>query len=76
MPTKLKRLLKPTEQVVKVDCPLSFGEIKQRHRDYHRLSTKRFSRRTLNAWTRPASLTYCGKQYEIEVNFCVNPFCQ
>lgn len=73
---KLKRLSDKTVSKVKVIPPITQEEINQREIDYTTLSKMEFSRKYGYLLYTPVELVIDKKSYNIQTNFCANPFCK
>ena len=73
---KLKRLSDKTVSKVKVIPPITEEEINQREIDYTTLSKMEFSRKYGYLLYTPVELVIDKKSYNIQTNFCANPFCK
>lgn len=73
---KLKRLNQKNESDVQIECPVSEIELKNRAIDYPNLSLMDFSKRYRSQLYKPTKLTIDNKNYDIQANFCTNPYCR
>lgn len=74
--TKIKRLATTTDPVCLIDPNITSTEMKQREVDYDTLSDKKMKTTYINSAFRPVYLHWKGKAYDIQLNFCSNPFCK
>lgn len=74
--SKMRRLLTVNDDLVTVLIPVSNEELKIREELYDKLTPMQFSKRLIDSWTEPVTLIYQGEKYEIQMNFCSNPFCR
>ncbi|MFC4802122.1 insertion element protein [Neobacillus sp. GCM10023253] len=74
--TKIKRLSAKTDNIVNVLSPVSQEEILDRIKNYPLMEPKKFAKRYHHHVYLPTSFIWNGKQYDIEYNFCINPFCK
>lgn len=72
---KLKRLLNNTEQVVEIEVPVSDNELLERKKMYETLPPNRFATKYRAPLFRPVKISMNGKQYTIQMNCCINPYC-
>ena len=73
---KLKRLSDKTVSNVKVIPPITQEEVNEREIDYATLSKMEFSRKYGYLLYSPVELVVDKKSYNIQTNFCANPFCK
>lgn len=71
---KLKRLATPNDKTVEISEPITPDELLDRHLQYPLLSPRHFARK-FNKLYEPVSLSYDSKRYDIQFNYCTNPFC-
>jgi transposase-like protein len=74
--TKIKRLANTTDPICRIDPNITSTEMKQREVDYDTLSDKRMKTTYIHYAFRPVRLHWKGKAYEIQVNYCSDPFCK
>jgi hypothetical protein len=74
--SKLKRIAKLDDSVVKIKCPISQQEINERTLDYPVMTPFQFSKKYSDMLFKPVPITYKGIEYNIQMNFCSNPFCK
>lgn len=72
---KLHRLSNKTISKIKVISPVSEEEIKEREINYKTLSKLQFSKKYNYLLYTPVELVIEDKTYNIQTNFCPNPFC-
>ena len=72
---KLKRLATKEDNLVAVFSPLSMSEIAERNKDYNLLSPKQFGTKYKDLLFAPTQFTWNGVVYEIQYNYCGNPYC-
>jgi hypothetical protein len=73
---KIKRLAKPTDPICHIDTHISPAELSQREKDYNTLSDKKMKTKYRQEAFRPVHLHWNETEFEIQVNFCSNPFCK
>lgn len=76
MRTKIKRLATTTDLICHIAPNISPPEMKQRVTDYDTLSDKKMKTSYINYLFRPVHLHWKDKTYEIQLNYCSNPFCK
>ncbi|WP_449536411.1 insertion element protein [Ferdinandcohnia sp. Marseille-Q9671] len=74
--TKIKRLATATDLICRIDPNITSIEMKQREADYYTLSDKKMKTTYINYAFRPVHLQWKGKTYEIQLNYCSDPFCK
>jgi hypothetical protein len=74
--TKIKRLTSTSDLICRIDPNITPTEMKQREVDYDTLSDKKMKTTYINYAFRPAHLHWKGKTYEIQMNYCSDPFCK
>ncbi|MBT2724766.1 insertion element protein [Bacillus sp. ISL-46] len=74
--TKIKRLATTTDLICRIDPNITSKELKQREEDYDTLSDKKMKTTYINYTFRPVHLYWKGKTYEIQLNYCSDPFCK
>lgn len=68
------RLATPGDRVIAVEAPLSPEEVRARKRDRSTLTPYKYSQAHRITF-RPVRITFEGRQHDIQLNYCVNPFC-
>lgn len=74
--SKLKRLIPKDKSVVEVECPISADEMLDRQLHYNLLSPIKFAKRYHGMLFRPTNFIWNGHKYEMQYNYCTNPFCE
>jgi len=72
----LKRLSTIDDDIVVVQSPIPSDEITQRANNYPLLSPNQFAKKYGKQLFQPVSFQWNGKEYQIQYNFCTNPFCK
>ena len=73
----IKKLMKDEiNSLVSVAGPFSDAEIHQRHDEYNKLPAEEFQKKYRSLIYRPAIISIDGKDFEIQLNKCNNPFCK
>lgn len=73
---KIKRLATSNDPICSVETNISESELAQREKDYKTLSDKRMKTKYIQQAFRPVHLHWGEKNFEIQLNFCSNPFCK
>ena len=72
---KLKRLATKADGVVIVHQPVPDEEMDSRKADYLLLSPVAFAKKYRHGLFQSTQIEYRDKKYEIQMNFCTNPYC-
>ncbi len=72
----MKRLATRADGLVKAESPVDETELQSRSADYSILNPKQFAQKYRSAMFSPVKCSLDGEEYEIQVNFCTNPFCR
>lgn len=73
---KIKRLATPTDIICTIDPNIPTIEVAEREENYNTLSDKKMKTHYINYAFRPVHLHWNDKEYEIQLNFCSDPFCK
>jgi transposase-like protein len=76
MPKLIKRLATYDDIKVHVNGPFSRSDIAMRHVEYKKLSADDFRKKYRHYLYAPSLIEIDGKQHELNMNFCCNPFCK
>lgn len=73
---RIKRLANPTDPLCHIDTKITLTELVQRNRDYGSLSDKKMKTSYIQSTFRPVHLEWNRTNYEIQLNYCSDPFCK
>ncbi|MEK5444433.1 insertion element protein [Fredinandcohnia sp. FSL W7-1320] len=73
---KLKRLTNKNDGIIEVMVPVSEEERLKREMDYPSIPDNRFATKFRNALFEPVVVKYKDREYKIQMNSCINPYCK
>ncbi len=73
---KIKRLSNLNDSFYQIDTKIIPSELAKRKNDYETLSDKRMKTSYIQLAFRPVHLKWNRKNYEIQLNYCSDPFCK
>jgi hypothetical protein len=74
--TKLTKLIDKTESKVKVICPVTDTELRQREADFPNLAFIDFAKKYRKQLYTDVTIVIDGTVHKIQANTCINPFCR
>lgn len=74
--SKIKRLAQKQDVVVEIQCPVTDEELLERQKNYNEQPPNRFATKFRSSLFQTVKIKLNGKEYEIQVNTCANPFCK
>jgi hypothetical protein len=72
---KLKRLVDKTDHIVEIEVPVTEDELRERKELYEKLPPNRFATKFRDTLFRPVNVRLKGKDFVIQMNSCINPYC-
>lgn len=73
---KIKRLANKNEPVCRIESNITSEEFQQRELDYNSLSDKKMKTKYISEIYRSVHLHLNKQDFEIQLNYCSNPFCK
>ncbi|WP_034760996.1 hypothetical protein [Rossellomorea vietnamensis] len=72
---KLKRLTNQSDDIFQVIVPVSDEELLNREKNYLLMPDNRFATKFRGALFQPVTIRYKEKEFLIQMNTCINPYC-
>lgn len=74
--SKIKRLAINEDVLVDIQCPVTDEEFQERQKTYNKLPPNRFATKFRSSLFQPVKIKFKGKDLDIQVNACANPYCK